>query len=505
LGKELRQPALHPPTPHEGLMNIVQLSTYDRGGGAETIAWRLFNAYRDRGYRSTLVVGHKFTDDPDVRELREAAPPGGWATVLRRLGTAARGFGSRHPRAARFARLVEALTTPAEHLHRRRGWEHFGFPATWRLPALVPRGPTLVHCHNLHGPFLPGGGYFDLCALPWLSSRFPLFMTLHDAWLFTGHCAHSLDCERWRTGCGRCPYLDIYPAVRRDATARNFQRKRRIYRKASFFLATPSRWLMERMKASMLRPAVRETRVIPNGIDLSVFHPGDRAAARAELGLPPSATVLLSVANQLSTNPWKDYQCLRRAVGLATESLVDREVVYVILGDTPSETRLGKAHVISFPFTDDSRRVAQTYRAADLYLHAARAETFPNTILEALACGVPVVATAVGGIVEQVRSLALEAPPLSQTAPAFDSSSATGVLVPGSNAEAFASAVTALLGDAELRRTLGRNAARDARERFDFRTQVSVYLDWYHEVVAGWRDARSPTASAETAAMGGHD
>jgi glycosyltransferase involved in cell wall biosynthesis len=466
-------------------MNIVQVCTYDRGGGAEAIAWSLFNAYRDRGHRSTLVVGRKFTDDQGVRELREAAPPEGWATVLRRLGGAARGFGSRHPRAARFAGLLGALTTPEEHLHRRFGWEHFDFPATWRLPALVPGGPTLVHCHNLHGPFGPGGGHFDLRALPWLSSCFPVFVTLHDAWLFTGHCAHSLDCERWRTGCGRCPYLDIYPAVRRDATARNLQHKRRIYRKASFFVATPSRWLMERVEASVLRSAVSQARVIPNGIDLSVFHPGDRVAARAELGLPLSATVLLSVANQLSTNPWKDYQCLRRAVGLAAERLVDREVVYVILGDTPSDASLGKARIVSFPFTDDTRRVAQTYRAADLYLHAARAETFPTTILEALACGVPVVATAVGGIVEQVRSLAREASSLSQTAPAFDARSATGVLVPLGNAEALALAITALLGDAELRRTLCMNAARDARKRFDFRNQVSAYLDWYHEVVAG--------------------
>jgi glycosyltransferase involved in cell wall biosynthesis len=475
--------------PGAGSMKIVQVSTSDYGGGAESIAMSLMRAYRERGHDSTLVVGRKLTDDPGVRELSEAAPPGRWATLRERLGQTARGIGSRHPRAARAASLLEALATPMACVHRRLGWEYFGFPATCWLPELVPGGPTLVHCHNLHGAFLPGGGYFDLRALPWLSSRYPLFMTLHDAWLFTGHCAHSLDCQRWRIGCGKCPYLDIYPAVRRDATGRNLRRKREIYRGSGFFVATPSRWLMERVKASILQPAISQARVIPNGIDLSVFRPGDRDAARAELGFPPNATVLLSVANSLSTNPWKDYATLRRAVGLASERLANREVVFVILGDKPAETSLGNARVVSFGFTDNSRRITRTYQAADLYLHAARAETFPTTILEALACGVPVVSTAVGGIVEQVRSLALETSSLPKMVPIFGASVATGVLVPERDAEALAAAVTAILAEPELRHTLAANAALDARQRFDLDTQVTAYLDWYHEIVVSWRPA----------------
>lgn len=477
------------PGPGSRPLNIVQVSTSDQGGGAEFVAMNLMRCYRERGHRSTLVVGRKLTNDPDVRALAEAASPGGWTSALHRVGAATRSFGSRHTRAAQVTRFLDALTAPVESLHRRFGWEYFGFPATWRLPSLGPGDPTVVHCHNLHGAFLPGRGYFDLRALPWLSSRFPLFLTLHDAWLFTGHCAHSIDCERWRTGCGNCPYLDLYPAVRRDATARNFRRKQSIYRKADLFVATPSRWLMERMEASMLRVAAREARVIPNGIDLSLFHPGDRDAARAELGLSLSATVLLSVANRLSTNPWKDYACLSRAVGVAAEQLVNQEVVFLVLGDTISDTRMGRARVVSFPFTSDARRVARVYQAADLYLHAARAETFPTTVLEALGCGIPVLGTAVGGINEQVRGLALERPSLTRTGPVVGAGSATGVLVPERDAEALAAAVTAILAEPGLRHTLAANAALDARRRFDLDAQVAAYLDWYHEIVASWRPA----------------
>src|SRR5690606_33473914 len=56
-------------------------------------------------------------------------------------------------------------------------------------------------------------------------------------------------------------------------------------------------------------------------------------------------------------------------------------------------------------YQSEPRIVACFYQAADLYLHAAKADTFPTTILEALACGLPVVATAVGGIPEQVSTI----------------------------------------------------------------------------------------------------
>jgi hypothetical protein len=57
-------------------------------------------------------------------------------------------------------------------------------------------------------------------------------LTLHDAWLLSGHCAHSFDCQRWKTGCGECPDLDVYPASPRDATACNWRRKREILAEA---------------------------------------------------------------------------------------------------------------------------------------------------------------------------------------------------------------------------------------------------------------------------------
>src|SRR3546814_19635674 len=71
-----------------------------------------------------------------------------------------------------------------------------------------------------------------------------LVLTLHDEWAYTGHCAYTLGCERWRSGCGQCPHLDVYPSIRRDASAANWTAKYDIYSSSRLYVATPSHWLM---------------------------------------------------------------------------------------------------------------------------------------------------------------------------------------------------------------------------------------------------------------------
>ncbi len=130
--------------------------------------------------------------------------------------------------------------------------------------------------------------------------------------------------------------------------------------------------------------------------------------------------------------------------------------------------------------------MAAYYQAADVYLHAARAENLATTILEALATGLPVVATAVGGIPEEVRSLA--GAPGAWNGPAIGADEATGVLVAPGDAAGMSAAAAAILGDDALRARLGANAARDAAERFDLERQLDDTIDWYREIIADWRD-----------------
>src|SRR5919198_1169298 len=324
------------PESAKNALRILQVSTYDTIGGAERVAWNLSQIYRERGLGSWLAVGHKLGTDPHVLPVPNGEGVAKWARLWRGVEARLESAEERRqlaPTARRFARVV---AEPRRALDQYRGVEDFRFPGTWQLLSLTGRAPDIVHCHNLHG------GYFDLRALPWLSARVPVVLTLHDAWLLSGHCAHSFDCERWRTGCGHCPDLTIDPAIRRDATAHNWRRKREIFQNSRLYVATPSRWLMRKVEDSMLATGIVERRVIPNGVDLAVFRPSDGRASRAALGISDEALVILFAATAIRRNMWKDYATVQEAVGRASEALSGRPVVFLALGEDAPPERIGQ-------------------------------------------------------------------------------------------------------------------------------------------------------------------
>lgn len=440
-------------------MRILQVSTKDIGGGAEKVARTLFMAYRQQGHDSKLIVGQKSTSDPGIIEIPQPPISTPWARPCWILHGRLSPFEKRVPGIRRLRFWLRTLAQGWSNVERELGYEDFAYPGSHNLLDLVPQQPDVVHCHNLHGR------YFDLRYLPRLSHHIPVVLTLHDAWLLSGHCAHSFACQRWKTGCGQCPDLTIPPAIHRDATAHNWRRKRRIYQNSRLFIVTPSQWLMDKVQDSMLAPAVQEAIVIPNGVDLTIFRPANQSDVRMQLGLPKEAFILLFAAYTIKSNPWKDYTTLRSAVDHLALLPWEHEVILVALGETAPLERLGNVEVRFVPFQDDPGVVASYYQAADVYLHAARADTFPNTVLESLACGTPVVATAVGGIIEQIVD------------------GVTGYLVPPGDGAAMAERTAALLSSHILRKRMSLQAVDMVRHHYDLEKQVDRYLKWYEWVI----------------------
>lgn len=152
-----------------------------------------------------------------------------------------------------------------------------------------------------------------------------------------------------------------------------------------------------------------KVRVVPPGVDLELFTPGDRAVARADVGLPRDAYVLLFVGR---IQPLKAPDVLLKAAAdlLSRRPALRPRLVVAILGG-PSGSGLGKPRAlhelaqqlgmdaqVRFVPPVDRETLAQWYRAADLVAVPSHSESFGLVALEAQACGTPVVAAAVGGL-----------------------------------------------------------------------------------------------------------
>lgn len=448
-------------------MKILQVSLADVAGGAEKVAWNLFQAYRQQGHQSRLAVGIKHTDDQDISAIPHSAETVPWARPLLRLHHSLGLIRYPIPGIGRLRYWLATLAGGWPEIERQMGREDFHFPASHQLLRLATQGFDIVHAHNLHG------NYFDLRLLVELSRTVPVVLTLHDEWLLTGHCAYSFECARWQSGCGKCPDLTIYPAIVNDATAWNWKRKQHIYRSSHLWISTPSHWLAQRVQVSMLNPA--EIRVIPYGVDLQIFHPGNQLAARTKLGLPAYGLILLFTSNGGRKNIFKDFATIEQAVKLLTEHATDRPIVLVALGSQDKDEQFGQIQIRHIPFQSDSAQVAEFYRAADIFLHAAKAENFPNTILEAFACGKPVIATDVGGISEQVAE------------------GVTGWLIPAGDANAMAERILRLMRNKELHTQMATNAVVVAQQRFDLKLQVDAYLAWYQHILEQWSRSHAHT------------
>jgi glycosyltransferase involved in cell wall biosynthesis len=460
-------------------LKIAQISTLDNVGGAAKVAWNLHNAYKQQGCESWMLVGRKTTNDPNVIQIPNDTFHNTWTRLWAYAGCLYSPFVGKIRGAGRLKSVfTNMIGQPKRWLEHKLGIEDFNFPGSSHALEFLPQRPDILQCHNLHG------GYFDLRALPRLSRQVPVVLTLHDAWMLSGHCAHSFDCERWKSGCGQCNDLSIYPAICRDATAYNWKRKQKIYARSRVYVVSPSQWLMDKVDKSILKAAIIKSKVIPNGVDLSIFHPIEKKKAREEIGLPLDANVLLFAANGIRNSIWRDFQTMRKAVIMVAEQLQNQSILFVALGEEAPPEQIGQAEVRFIPH-QPSLIVARYYQAADLYLHGAKADTFPNVVIEALACGAPVVATAVGGIPEQIKGLKI-ADCGSRVADLnrYGIDEATGVLVLPGDAEGMAEGIVALLTDDALRSQLGENAAHDARERFDPNRQVGEYLSWYYQILS---------------------
>jgi len=434
-------------------VSVLQVNTLDCKGGAAKIAFDLFVSLNQYGIECKFAVGEKRLDNLDIHQIpnnnnRSFSYHLFWkvSKIIKKIPV------------FRILTKTYSICKPLQDLYNLLGIEDYNYPGTAHLINFIPNFyPDIIHCHNLHG------GYFDIRYIPSIGKKIPIIITLHDAWLLSGYCHHSFDCERWKIGCGMCPHIWKYPEIHHDATAYNWRKKKQIYENSRLFVITPCQWLMNKVNKSILKQGTITARVIPNGVNLKIFHPITKKVARTKLDLPVDCKILLFVAYGIKNSPWKDYNLLYSVI----EKLVayGQSVLCLALGEEGSLVSISGSEIMFVPYHTDPEKVALYYQAADVYIHPAKAETFPNTILESLACGTPVVASNIGGIPEQIIE------------------GVTGFLVPPGDSQLMANRVIQLLENDEYRQKIGRNAATDAKQRFGLERMVEEYSKFYMEVL----------------------
>lgn len=404
-------------------MKLLHINQSDTSGGAAIAGYRLHKSLLSNGIDSRLLVQIVNSSSKRVASI---------------------------PRQSRIENQIYRLT---KHL----GLNNINLISTFEVTKhTFYQDADIINFHNLHGR------YFNYLAVPSLTENKPAVLTLHDMWSFTGHCAYSYDCERWKIGCGKCPYPDTYPAIQRDNTRLEWKLKNWVYNRSNLTLVSPSTWLTEQVKQSMLsRFPIHQ---IPHGIDTEAYQPLEVEQCRSLLGIPTEKKVLMFGAASLKDSR-KGGDLLLKALSGLSESFKAGTVLLTLGHGGEAIAESVGIQTVNLGFVGSDHLKAVAYSAADLFLFPTRADAFGLVAQEAMACGTPTVAFKVGGVPDIVRP------------------NSTGYLAEPENVEDFRNGILQLLEDQDLRDRMSKECRQVVLEEYSLELQAQRYIELYRQAL----------------------
>jgi len=270
------------------------------------------------------------------------------------------------------------------HVLKTRLFDLQGFGSTKATKKFIEQckdfKPDVIHLHNIHGYYINIKLLFQYIK----EMKIPVIWTLHDCWAFTGHCAYYtyVCCEKWKKCCENCAQKKVYPtSIFRDNSKNNYIRKKAVFTGVeNLKVITVSNWLKEEVMQSFLK--CYDVTVIPNGIDLDIFHP--TCNEFRQIYNLKNKTIILGVASI-----WHD----RKGLWLFNElaDRLDESYKIVMIGVTEKQKSKLSDNILAIQRTDDLMGLADAYSSADIFLNPSVEETFGMVSLEALACGTQVI------------------------------------------------------------------------------------------------------------------
>jgi glycosyltransferase involved in cell wall biosynthesis len=423
-------------------LRVVHVSTHDAFGGAALAARRLHDGLVASGHDSQLYVA--------------SAELGGSRTTVFQPPM---DLPDRLLRAARRANIRSAIATYRNR--RPADAPSFSDDRTQLGPAVIQQIPScdIINLHWVAG-FIDYRLFFRR-----VPRTTPVVWTCHDMNPFTGGCHYDEDCGRFTSECGRCPQLGS--ENQSDLSRHIWQRKEDAFSlipPGRLRLVSPSRWLAGEARRSRLA-AHLPIDVIPNGVDSRVFRPQDRLLARDVFGIPKSASVILFAAHRLADRR-KGFSSLLEVIA----SMPSSPSIYVLVLGTGTAPENFPHPIHPLGHTSSEYLLSLVYSAADVLAIPAEQENLPNTVLESLACGTPVVGFSVGGVPEAVRP------------------GVTGLLAPLSDVRALREALSRILSDLEFRAGLSANCRKIAVEEYSLERQAGRYAELYRTMLSATQD-----------------
>ena len=326
---------------------------------------------------------------------------------------------------------------------------------------------------------IPGLSEFDVINIHWVAYFIstetilklatlnrPVLLTLHDMQQFTGGCHYSAGCRGFVEDCRCCPQL---AADTIELPRYQLARRRQFAQVQSIAAIAPSRWMAaQAIDSAVFRPG--GVHQIDNALDVETYRLVDGRSARTNLGIDHDAFAILLGAQNNAEQRKGFYNVIDtlsalREIDAAQALIASGKIVLVAFGD--GSTWLDS---MGFPTRqlgaiDQDEELILVYAAANIFLLPSLEDNQPNVMLEAMACGTPVVSFAVGGMVDVIVD------------------GINGRLVEPFDCTAMASAIWSLVQHPEEVRAMGQEARRTVEARFSLDIQAARYEQLFQALI----------------------
>jgi glycosyltransferase involved in cell wall biosynthesis len=356
-------------------MKIVHLNNFDIVGGAARACYSIHNSLLKNNTQSQLIVQNKLSQEPTVYSI----------------------VNNPIEKGSRFIRKV--MDYSATKILCNAEYGRFSFPifSTSIYNNQIIRNSDIINLHWINEGFISLGALEKLGEL-----KIPIVWTLHDMWAFTGGCHYTNDCKSYIYGCSNCPALKI----KGDGDLSSFisKRKKKVFDIINLSIVTSSNWLGEEAKKSSLLKD-KKVYVAPTAIDIEIFTPRDKTKSKEDLKLNKEKLNILFGTMNLSDER-KGMHYLLEALEIFHDKYPDYrdKIEFSVFGSLKSGTTLDLSFKLNYlGHKSSNEQIAECYNAADLFVAPSIQDNLPNTVLESLGCGTPVVAFNIGGMPDMIE------------------------------------------------------------------------------------------------------